>query len=107
MIIPGSMGSASYVLAGTAEGMKEAFGSSCHGAGRRMSRHAALREIQGKRLKVDLEAQGVFIQAGSIKGLAEEAPIAYKDIHEVVDVVDSARIAKKVARFKPIVVIKG
>ena len=107
VIIPGSMGTASYVLAGTLEGMEEAFGSSCHGAGRRMSRHAALRQVQGKKLKVDLEAQGIFIQAGSIKDLAEEAPLAYKDIHDVVDVVASAKIARKIARLKPIVVVKG
>ncbi len=107
VIIPGSMGSASYVLVGTKEAMKEAFGSSCHGAGRRMSRHAALKEVQGKKLKVDLETQGIFIQSGSIKGLAEEAPLAYKDIHEVVDIVVGAQIAKKVAKLKPMVVIKG
>ena len=107
VIIPGSMGTASYVLAGTTEGMKESFGSSCHGAGRRMSRHQAKRQVSGKTLKTDLEKQGVFIQAGSIKGLAEEAPLAYKDIHDVVDVVMEAGIAKKVARLKPIVVIKG
>ncbi len=107
VVIPGSMGSASYVLAGTTEGMKEAFGSSCHGAGRKMSRHAALREVQGKFLKADLEAQGIFIHTGSIRGLAEEAPLAYKDIYEVVDIVDNAQIARKVARLKPMVVIKG
>ncbi|MBI4319423.1 MAG: RtcB family protein [Chloroflexi bacterium] len=107
VIIPGSMGTASYVLAGTTEGMKESFGSSCHGAGRRMSRHQAKRQVSGKTLKVNLEEQGVFIQAGSIKGLAEEAPLAYKDIHDVVDVVVEAGIAKKVARLKPVVVIKG
>lgn len=107
VIIPGSMGSASYVLAGTQQSMMEAFGSTCHGAGRRMSRHAALKIIQGTQLKIDLEAQGIFIQAGSIKGLAEEAPLAYKDIHKVVEVVDKLKIAKKVAGLKPMVVIKG
>ncbi|MCL5958438.1 MAG: RtcB family protein [Chloroflexi bacterium] len=107
VIIPGSMGTASYVLAGTPEGMKESFGSSCHGAGRRMSRHQAKRQISGKTLKTNLEEQGVFIQAGSIKGLAEEAPLAYKDIHDVIDVVTEAGIAKKVVRLEPVVVIKG
>jgi tRNA-splicing ligase RtcB len=107
VLIPGSMGTASYVLSGTNEGMREAFGSSCHGAGRRMSRHAALKKVQGRKLKSDLEYQGVFIQAGSLRGLAEEAPLAYKDIHEVVDVVKGAGIAKKVARLSPVVVIKG
>lgn len=107
VIIPGSMGTVSYVLAGTSQGMKESFGSSCHGAGRTMSRHEAKRQISGKKLKMDLEGEGIFIQAGSISGLAEEAPIAYKDIHDVVDVVDQIGIAKKVALLKPIVVIKG
>ncbi len=107
VLIPGSMGTASYVLAGTEGGMAEAFGSSCHGAGRRMSRHAALKQVQGKKLKSDLEFHGIYIQAGSVKGLAEEAPVAYKNIHEVVDVVKGAGIAKKVARLRPVVVIKG
>jgi len=107
VIIPGSMGTASYVLAGTFQGMKDSFGSSCHGAGRTMSRHQAKRQVSGKQLKIELENQGVYIQAGSIKGLAEEAPLAYKDIHDVVDVVVEAGIAKKVVRLKPVVVIKG
>lgn len=107
VIIPGSMGSASYVLAGTREGMKESFGSSCHGAGRRMSRHQAKRQASGKTLKTELEKQGVFVQAGSLRGLAEEAPLAYKDIRDVVDVVTEAGIAKKVVRLRPVVVIKG
>lgn len=107
VIIPGSMGSASYVLVGAAESMKQAFGSSCHGAGRRMSRHAAAKAISGRELKKDLERQGVYIQAGSIKGLSEEAPLAYKDIDEVIGIIDKVQIAKKVARLKPVVVIKG
>lgn len=107
VIIPGSMGTASYILVGTNEGMRQSFGSSCHGAGRMMSRHAAKRTISGKQLKVDLERQGIFIQTGSISGLAEEAPIAYKDIHDVIDVVSQTGIAKKVVRLKPLVVIKG
>lgn len=107
VIIPGSMGTASYVLVGTDEAMSLSFGSTCHGAGRRMSRHAAKREVQGKKLKVELEKEGIFIQTGSIRGLAEEAPIAYKDIHDVVDVVHQAGIAKKVAKLRPVVVVKG
>lgn len=107
VLIPGSMGTASYVLAGTDDGMLEAFGSSCHGAGRRMSRHAALKQVQGGKLKSDLEDHGVYIKAGSVKGLAEEAPLAYKDIHEVVDIVKSAGIAKIVAELRPVAVIKG
>ncbi len=107
VIIPGSMGTASYVLCGTSKGMKESFGSSCHGAGRTMSRHEAKRQISGKKLKIELESEGIFIQAGSISGLAEEAPLAYKDIHDVVDVVSNIGIAEKVAKLKPVVVIKG
>lgn len=107
VLIPGSMGTASYVLCGTEEGMKTSFGSTCHGAGRRMSRRAAKKAIHGRTLKQDLEARGILIRAGSIPGLAEEAPQAYKDIDEVVEVVHSAKIAKKVAKLRPCVVIKG
>lgn len=107
VLIPGSMGTSSYVLVGSDKGMKETFGSSCHGAGRRMSRHAALRAVKGEELKRDLEAKGIVVRGGSWRGLAEEAPIAYKDVDRVVDVVDRAGIAKKVARLRPIVVIKG
>ncbi|MCR4324424.1 MAG: RtcB family protein [Candidatus Curtissbacteria bacterium] len=107
VIIPGSMGTASYVLVGTDEAMNISFGSTCHGAGRRMSRHAAKKEIQGKKLKAELEKEGIFIQAGSIRGLAEEAPVAYKDINDVIDVVHQAGIAKKVAKLRPVVVVKG
>ena len=106
-MIPGSMGSESFVLAGTNESMKESFGSSCHGAGRVMSRHQAKREISGIELKQELEQEGIHIQAGSTVGLSEEAPQAYKDVREVVDVVHGANIAKKVARLKPVAVIKG
>ena len=107
VLIPGSMGSESFVLAGTNESMKESFGSSCHGAGRVMSRHQAKREISGIELKQELEQEGIHIQAGSTVGLSEEAPQAYKDVREVVDVVHGANIAKKVARLKPVAVIKG
>lgn len=107
VLIPGSMGTASYVLVGTEQAMKESFGSSCHGAGRRMSRHAAKREVDVNSLRQELEKEGVFVQAGSRAGLVEEAPIAYKDVHSVVDVVDEAGIAKKVASLKPLIVIKG
>ncbi len=107
VLIPGSMGTASYVLAGTDYAIKETFGSACHGSGRTMSRHAALREVQGQNLKQELEKKGIIVRAGSIKGLAEEAPSAYKNVDEVVEVVHSAGIAKKVARLKPIAVIKG
>lgn len=107
VLIPGSMGTASYVLVGTEEAMRQSFGSSCHGAGRRMSRTAAKREVHGRKLRDALRAEGIVIESGSLSGLAEEAPIAYKDIHEVVDVVEAAGIAKRVARLKPIVVVKG
>jgi tRNA-splicing ligase RtcB len=107
VLIPGSMGTASYVLAGTQKSMDESFGSTCHGAGRQMSRHAARKKVQGDKLRLDLLEKGIVVQAGSIRGIAEEAPVAYKDVHTVVDVVDKAGIAKKVAELKPLAVIKG
>ena len=107
VIIPGDMGTASYVLAGTQKAMDETFGSTCHGAGRRMSRRAAKRQVQGGKLKGQLQKQGIEIRAGSLRGLAEEAPIAYKDVSRVVDVVHNASIARKVARLRPIAVVKG
>lgn len=107
VLIPGSMGTSSYVLMGNPGAMAESFGSSCHGAGRRMSRHEAKREISGIELKEELERDGIVINAGSLSGLAEEAPEAYKDVDEVVQVVHDAGIAKKVAKLKPMAVIKG
>lgn len=107
VLIPGSMGTASYVLAGTQEGMQVSFGSTCHGAGRVMSRTAAKRSIHGRDLQADLLKAGIYIQTDSLAGLAEEAPLAYKDIDEVVNVVHQAGIAKKVARVRPCAVIKG
>ena len=107
VIIPGSMGTASYVLAGTNQSMEQSFGSTCHGAGRRMSRHAALKQVRGQELKAELETQGIHIESRHMRGLAEEAPLAYKDIEDVVDVVDRAGIAKKVVRIKPFIVVKG
>lgn len=107
VLIPGSMGTASYILIGREKAMEESFGSSCHGAGRIMSRHAALRQVKGEELKKELEAKGIAVRGGSWKGLAEEASIAYKDVDSVVDVVDKVGIAKKVARLKPVAVIKG
>jgi tRNA-splicing ligase RtcB len=104
---PGSMGTASYVLAGTEGSMRQTFGSTCHGAGRQMSRAAAKKQVQGGRLKHELEEGGVVVRAGSLAGLAEEAPIAYKDVSRVVDVVHNAGIARKVARLRPIGVVKG
>ncbi|MEK7790921.1 MAG: RtcB family protein [Deltaproteobacteria bacterium] len=107
VLIPGSMGTASYVLVGTEQAMKESFGSSCHGAGRRMSRHAAIRQVQGHELRKELEQMGIIIECASNRGLAEEAPLAYKDVHDVVDVVARAGIARKVVCLKPVAVIKG
>ena len=107
VLIPGSMGTASYVLVGTDYAMKEVFGSTCHGAGRTMSRHASLRLQSGQALKQELEKQGIIIRAGSIKDLAEEAPYAYKNVDNVVNVVHNAGIAKKVCRLAPLAVIKG
>jgi tRNA-splicing ligase RtcB len=107
VLVPGSMGTASWVLLGTAGSMAQSFGSTCHGAGRVMSRSQAKREIRGDSLRKELEAQGIAIRAGSLPGLAEEAPRAYKDVDQVIEVVSRAGIAKKVARLRPVVVIKG
>jgi len=107
VLVPGSMGTASWVLLGTEGSMELSFGSSCHGAGRVMSRKQAKREVWGADLRQELEAQGIHIRAGSMPGLAEEAPQAYKDVDRVIEVVVGAGIAAKVARLKPVVVIKG
>jgi tRNA-splicing ligase RtcB (3'-phosphate/5'-hydroxy nucleic acid ligase) len=107
VFIPGSMGTASFVLAGVEQAMHEAFGSSCHGAGRTMSRTKARSLVQGSQLLHELESQGITVAAGSLAGLAEEAPIAYKDVENVVDVVHNAGIAQKVASLKPVGVMKG
>lgn len=107
VIIPGSMGTASYILAGTEKAMQETFGSTCHGAGRRMSRHEAKRQITPDQIKEQLIMKDVHFQAGSIAGLLEEAPEAYKDINEVVDVVHNTGIALKVAKLRPVAVMKG
>jgi len=107
VIIPGSMGTASWVLVGTEDSMTRSFGSSCHGAGRVMSRSKAKKEVQGDTLRQELEARGIKVRAGSMPGLAEEAPSAYKDVDMVVETVSQAGIAKKVARLKPVAVIKG
>jgi tRNA-splicing ligase RtcB len=107
VLVPGSMGTASWVLLGTEGSMALAFGSTCHGAGRRMSRKQAKRSVRGDRLRQELEAQGVHVRAGSLPGLAEEAPTAYKDVDAVVNVVSGAGIARKVARLRPLAVIKG
>ena len=107
VLVPGSMGTSSYVLAGTEGSMRQTFGSTCHGAGRQMSRKAAKRQVHGGQLKGQLQKQGIEIRAGSLRGLAEEAPIAYKDVSRAVEVVHNAGIARKVARLRPIAVVKG
>jgi len=107
VLVPGSMGTCSWVLVGTQASMSQSFGSTCHGAGRMMSRHEAKRQVQGATLKRELENQGIQIRAGSLSGLAEEAPKAYKDVDSVVQTVSGAGIARKVARLVPVAVIKG
>jgi tRNA-splicing ligase RtcB len=101
------MGTASYVLAGTAGSMAQTFGSTCHGAGRTMSRTAAKKKVRGTELRHELNEAGIRIRAGSMAGLAEEAPLAYKQVEEVIRVVEGANIARVVARLEPIAVIKG
>jgi tRNA-splicing ligase RtcB len=101
------MGTSSWVLVGTETSMARTFGSTCHGAGRTMSRHQAKRSVQGPTLRRELEASGIRVRAGSMAGLAEEAPTAYKDVDRVVEVVHAAGIARKVAQLRPLAVIKG
>jgi tRNA-splicing ligase RtcB len=107
VIIPGDMGRASWVLAGQPGSMQQTFGTACHGAGRVMSRTAAVKHAAGRRIDQELASRGIIARARSWKGLAEEQPDAYKDVNLVVDVVHRAGLAKKVARMRPIGVIKG
>lgn len=107
VIIPGSMGTASYILVGTSKSEELTFGSTVHGAGRVRSRSYAIKNLNGEKIKQELNKAGIEIKAGSWKSLAEEAPEVYKDIEEVVNVVDELGISKKVARLKPLVVVKG
>ncbi|HXF75610.1 MAG TPA: RtcB family protein [Methylomirabilota bacterium] len=107
VLIGGTMGTASYILAGTAKGMALAFGSACHGAGRSMSRHQALRQWRGKEVIDHLAARGVIVRSRSMRGVAEEAPGAYKDVTEVVEAADQAGLAAKVARLEPVICVKG
>ena len=107
VIIPGSMGTASYLLVGTKKAEELTFGSTAHGAGRVSSRSYALRNLKGEKIKSDLKQKGIEVKSGSSKSLAEEAPEVYKDIDEVIRVVDSVGISKKIARLKPMVVVKG
>ncbi|HEY73940.1 MAG: RNA-splicing ligase RtcB [Chloroflexi bacterium] len=107
VLVPGSMGTASYVLVGTQKALELTFGSTCHGAGRTMSRSKARKQVHGTELKTELERQGIIVRAGSNRGLAEEAPLAYKDVSRVVEAVHGLGIARKVARLRPLGVIKG
>ena len=107
VLIGGSMGTGSYILAGLATGMERAFGSACHGAGRAMSRHEATRRWQGRALVDELAGRGILIRSPSLRGVAEEAPLAYKDVSAVVDAADAAGLARKVARLEPLVCVKG
>ena len=107
VLVPGSMGTESWILLGTEANDELSFGSSCHGAGRVMSRKKAKKEIRGDRLRGELEKEGISVRAGSMPGLAEEAPQAYKDVSRVVEAVSKAGIAHKVARLRPVAVVKG
>jgi tRNA-splicing ligase RtcB len=105
VLIPGTMGTFSYVLTGVVGGA--AFHSTCHGAGRVMSRHAAARAVGGKELRSRLEADGIVVRSSSLRGLAEEAPEAYKDVSAVVEASEGAGLCRKVARLVPLGVVKG
>ena len=107
VFVPGSMGTASYVLAGEPASLERSFGTTCHGAGRAMSRTGARKRISGADLRRQLEAQGIVVRCPSNRGLAEEAPFAYKDVERVVDVVARAGLARKVAQLRPLGVVKG
>jgi tRNA-splicing ligase RtcB len=107
VFIPGSMGTASYVLAGEPGSVERSFGSACHGAGRRLSRTGARKQIGGAELRRQLEGRGIVVRSPSSRGLAEEAPFAYKDVDRVVDVVARAGLARPVARLTPLGVVKG
>ena len=107
VFIPGSMGTSSFVLAGEQGSMERSFGTTCHGAGRRMSRTGARKQIGGAELRRELEAQGIVVRCPSNKGLAEEAPFAYKDVERVVAVVERAGLARRVAQLEPLGVVKG
>jgi tRNA-splicing ligase RtcB len=107
VLIGGSMGTASYILAGSAGTAERAFGSACHGAGRAMSRHEAARRWHGRAVVDELAARGILIRSSSSRGVAEEAPLAYKDVTAVVDAADRAGLAGKVARLSPVICVKG
>lgn len=107
VLIGGSMGTASYILAGEASAQQKAFSSACHGAGRAMSRHAALKQWSGRKIQDDLRTQGILIRSPSTRGIAEEAPGAYKDVAAVVAAAEHAGLARRIARLRPLICIKG
>jgi len=107
VLIGGSMGTSSYVLTGTDAGEALAFGSACHGAGRAMSRHQAARRWKGRSIVEQMAGRGIIVKSPSLRGVAEEAPGAYKDVTRVVEVADAAGLARRVARLEPIIVLKG
>jgi tRNA-splicing ligase RtcB (3'-phosphate/5'-hydroxy nucleic acid ligase) len=107
VFIPGSMGTSSFVLAGEPGSLERSFGTTCHGAGRRLSRTGARKQITGQELRKQLEADGIVVRSPSNKGLAEEAPFAYKDVERVVEVVERAGLARRVVQLRPLGVVKG
>jgi tRNA-splicing ligase RtcB len=107
VFIPGSMGTSSFVLAGRPGAMERSFGTVCHGAGRALSRTSARKRVQGGELRRQLEEAGITVRSPSNRGLAEEAPFAYKDVEKVVEVVERAGLAARVAQLRPIGVVKG
>jgi tRNA-splicing ligase RtcB len=107
VLIGGTMGTASYILVGTPDGERRSFSSSCHGAGRSMSRHQALRTWQGRHVIEELARRGIIVKSPSSRGVAEEAPGAYKDVGAVVDAADAAGLSRKVAKLVPLVCVKG
>lgn len=107
VLIGGTMGTASYILAGTEQGMHRAWGSACHGAGRSMSRHQATHQFRGRQIEDELAARGILVRSPSLRGVAEEAPGAYKDVTEVVWAAHHAGLARMVCKVEPMIVIKG
>jgi tRNA-splicing ligase RtcB (3'-phosphate/5'-hydroxy nucleic acid ligase) len=107
VLIGGTMGTASYVLVGTPEGSARAFGSSCHGAGRRLSRHAAVKQFAGRQVIDDLGRRGILVRSRSTRGVAEEAPGAYKDVSAVVEAAERAGLSRVIARLEPVICVKG
>jgi tRNA-splicing ligase RtcB len=107
VLIGGTMGTASFVLVGTADSERLSFSSSCHGAGRAMSRHEALRRWTGQQVIDELASRGIVVRSPSRRGVAEEAPGAYKDVSAVVDAADRANLSRKVAKLEPLICVKG